>query len=383
MANTGKTLARVLRAAHRPIDDIDQDKLISPQLTTVACEAWLGGLVLEAVERHRWSVALPQLRRLRWQASRIDRTNRHILQCLSRAAFAFRECEVEVLLLKGAALNFTLYKRLHLRPMSDLDLLVGPEDASRAMLALEQSGFRRGVGLVRKDFFPRFHYATEYRSDHAHSVRIDLHVRPFRPLRYAQTIPDEAFWHRAQVVDVGGVSARVADAEEQFVHLATHSAIHGHSRLLWLYDLCRLVDLSGDDLDWDRIVAMSRRLSLVLPVRETLQKLQMHWGPLAPDDIREAMNAERVGWRDRLCLAQAPQDAVRPIRHAAVNLLCMRGIRFRLGYLRCVLWPDRGHMGQVYHRRHRGWLLFAHLRRWLRPLFRPVLRSYSLLRSSA
>jgi hypothetical protein len=168
---------------------------------------------------------------------------------------------------------------------------------------------------------------------------------------------------------------RVSADEEQFVHLATHSAVHGHSRLLWLYDLCRLLDSHGADLDWDRAVRLCRRLRLVLPVRDALHKLETLWGPLAPDSVREAMNAAHTGWRDGLCLAQAPHDATRPIRHVVVNLLCIRGIRFRLGYLLRVLLPERGHMAQVYHRRHRGWLLLAHIRRWLRALLGPAMRS--------
>ena len=382
--NTGanELIPQILRAAHRPTDDIDHKKLRWPDLTSAACRAWLGGIVLEAIERHGWSVELPQLQQLRWQASQIERTNRQMLQRLSRTAIAFQDCEVEVLLLKGAALNMTLYKQLHLRPMSDLDLLVHPAHLPRAMTALEQSGFRRGAELVREDFFPRYYYATEYLSEPPSSVRVDLHARPFRPLRYAQTVRDDAFWDRTRVVDMGGASLHVAADEEQFVHLATHSACHGHSRLLWLYDLCRLVDVCGPNLDWDRIVATCRRLQLVLPVREALRELEMRWGPMAPERIRQALNRQRVGWRDRLCLAQAPHDSTCPKRHVTVNLLCLRGLRFRLGYLRRVLLPDRAHMSQVYPRRHRGWLFVAHTRRWLRAFLRPALRFFRPLRGN-
>ncbi len=293
-----------------------------------------------------------------------------MLRRLSQAAIAFQDCDVEVLLLKGAALNKTLYAGLGQRPMSDIDLLVRAEDIAGATTALEKSGFRRGVELVRRDFFPNYYYATEFLSESPDQVRVDLHARPFRPLRYAQTVRDDAFWDRARVVDMGGAPLRVAADEEQFVHLATHSAVHGHSRLLWLYDLCRRIDLRGPSLDWDHIVAACRRLQLVLPVREALRELAMRWGPMAPERAQETLNRQRVGWRDRLCLAQAPHDSTCSKRHVAVNLLCMHGLRFRLAYLRRVLLPDRAHMSQVYRRRHRGWLLFAHARRWLRVVTR-------------
>ncbi len=377
-----RLLAPILRAAHTRVVTLNDEEVDWPQLVAAACDAWLGGIVLEAIERHGWSVELPQMQQLRWQASQIQRVNGRILRALSTAAFELRKGDVEVLVLKGAALNLTLYETLDRRSMSDLDFLVKERDLDRATMLLEQAGFRRGAEFVRHDFFPQYHYAVEYVSPGSDAVRIDLHVRPFRPLRYA-TIDSESFWSGACVVDVGGASVRVAADEEQFVHLAAHSAFHGHNRLVWLYDLCRLVDTAGRDLDWDRVVTICRQLKLVLPIRKALQKVENLWGPMVPDHIRSSIASVRVGWRDRLCLAQTPHDATRPIRHIVVNLLCMRGVINRFGYVLRVLLPDRGHMGEVYSRRHRGWLVAAHARRVLYTLLRPAIRSIGLLRPSA
>jgi hypothetical protein len=338
----------------------------------MACDSWLGGLLLEAVERHRWHVAHNELQLLRWQAMQIRRGNRRLLEALAGIASVFRDRGVDVLLLKGAGLNLTVYDRPDRRPMSDLDLLVRPDRLFEAMAALADRGYVPGPAFVSRDFFPRFHYAMEYRSPGPNAARVDLHVRPFRPLRYAQTVVGSVFWDHARCVELCGAPLGVPRDEAQFVHLATHSAGHGHSRLLWLYDLCRLVECSRQSLDWDRILHFSRRLRLVLPVRQAVHELETRWGPVAPDEIREALRRERVGWRDRLCLAQAPRDATRPIRHVGVDLACTRGIRFRLAYLRRILVPDAGHMSQVYPRRHRGWLPVAHLRRWFWPLVRPA-----------
>jgi hypothetical protein len=315
---------------------------------------------------------MPQadMQQLRWQALQIRRNNQHLLQALGGIAGAFREARVPVLLLKGAGLNLTLYEKADTRPMSDLDVMVRPDDLSRATAALASMGMQPGPDFVHRDYFPRFHYAMEFRSPEPESVRVDLHVRPFRPLRYGQTVQPGVFWENARAVEVEGAPLHVPSDAEQFVHLATHSACHGHSRLIWLYDLCRLVDASGPNLDWDRIEHLARSLHLVLPVRQALAELEARWGPMAPDEIRNALEQEPVGWRDRLCLAQTPHDAARPIRHVTVNLICTGGVRFRLGYLRRLLLPDAAHMRQVYHRRHRGWILLAHLRRWAGPFLR-------------
>ena len=359
-------LARCMQAAHGPASDMGPETVDWPLLTRAGCTAWLGGLILAAAERNRWYVPPPQMRQLRWQARQIRQHNLRMMGCLSRIALALHDQGVKILLLKGAALNLTLYDAPELRPMSDLDLLVHPETVAEAATAMERLGYRRGPGLVRSDFFPRFHYEVEYQSDGPRPVSVDLHVRPFRPLRHAHTVPDDAFWRRSRRLDVGRAPVWVLGHEEQLVHLATHSAYHGHSRLLWLYDIRRLIDLNNSNFDWERTLRTCRELGLVLPVRTALRAMESLWGPICPDHIRQDLYDQPVDWRDRLCLAQAPHDANHSVRHVAVNLLCTQGLSFRLAYLSRVLFPDREHMGQVYCRRHWGWLLCAHVRRWWR-----------------
>ena len=89
-------------------------------------------------------------------------------------------------------------------------------------------------------------------------------------------------------------------------------------------------------------------------------------------------------WRDRLVLAQAPRDSAHPLAHVAVNMLTAPGVRFRMGYLWAMMFPDRDHMGGVYPWRHPGWPACAHLWRFarlmVRPLYTKATRSWPRLR---
>lgn len=363
-------LSALLLGAHRSTLDVDVGAVDWIDTARTACKGGLGGILLAAAEHHGWSIPERPLTWLRQQALQIRMDNFHMMRRLRDIATRFRGHNVEALLLKGAALNLTLYDRAELRPMSDVDLLVRPEAVTAAMRTLEQLGFRRGPGLVRSDFFPRFHYEVEYCSDEARPVRIDLHVRPFRPSRYARTVPTDAFWEDSETYDLCGAEVRVCSVEDQFIHLATHSACHGHCRLLWLYDIRRLIDFSGAAFDWDRMVSQCRRYGLAHPVRLALLAVEAAWGQACPERARRRLTGEAAGWRDRLCLAQAPHDAERPVRHVAVDLLCTPGVVYRFGYLWRMLIPDRCHLEQVYARRHAGWMVFAHVGRWLRAAIR-------------
>lgn len=366
-------LPELLRAAHRDAAGIDEHRIDWPATTRAAVTDWLGGILLQAVDRHRWTVPKEQLMQLRWQALQIRRSNLRLMRCLDHAARVLKEQSIEVLALKGAALNLTLYDQGDLRPMSDLDLMVRSDDATRSVEVLELNGYRRGHALVHPDFFPRFHYETELETVESNPIRIDLHARPFRPMRCAATLPDNALWEWATSVAVDKGFVRIPVAEEQLIHLAAHSAFHGHDRLLWMYDLCRLIDTQRFGINWDRVVETSRRFELVLPLHSALRRAADLWPGLIPVDALNTLAAHPVGWREHLSLFQAPRDAYQPIRHVAVNFVCAAGWRFRCQYLIRVLLPSAEHMAEKYGKRSGASMFLTYAWRGLRAASRVVL----------
>jgi hypothetical protein len=280
---------------------------------------------------------------------------------LERILQAFNENDLPVMLLKGAALNLTVYPSADLRPMSDVDLLVQPCDARRALKLLDDLGCRRGFSLIRDDFFPKYHYEVEVIVPSIRPMRIDLHARPLRPLRLARIIPDLALWAGAREVRCGAVTALIPRPEYNLIHLAAHAAYHGCSRLIWLYDIKRVVEAFGDAMDWNLVVARCREWRLSLAVRKALAQAAATFGPVCPAAILEELSRHHASWRDRLALYHAPRDGGSPIGHVVCNLLCTPGTRFRLGYLIALLLPSRDHLADLYKRRHPGWLLCAHV----------------------
>ena len=269
-------------------------------------------------------------------------------------------------LLKGAALNLTLYDRADLRPMSDVDLLVRPESAGDALRCLLRNGCRRGFALLRDDFFPKYYYELELVSESIHPQRIDLHAHPFRPLRLARTIPTDDFWLGAHRIDVGESEAFVPRREIMLIHLAAHAAFHGCSRLLWLYDIRRWAQRHGDMIDWRLFLQRADEWGLSQAVACALERTKALFGPVCPDDVVDRLRAAPTHWRDRITLAHTPRESASPTVHVAVNLLCTPGVRFRLGYLAALVRPGRDHLAGLYPWRHPGWVACAHVWRLVR-----------------
>ena len=300
--------------------------------------------------------------------------NLRMMGLLERIARRFNAAGIPLLALKGAALNLVLYDRAADRPMGDLDLLIRPEHTEESFTLLDELGCLRGEPLVREDFFPKFHYENEFIAGGIYPVKIDLHVRPFRPLRYSRLVPEEALWERAQAVAFGQATILVPAAEDMLIHLAAHSAIHGNSRRQWLGDIKRWAEARQSDIDWDRLLATVEAWRLALPVREAFRRTQQEFGPVCPAQVTRRLCEVQANWRDHLVLRQAPRDASHPVAHVAVNALCTPGWRFVLDYLRAVLLPDRRHMSEWYGRRHRGWLACARLLRCSLPITNRIQR---------
>ncbi|MGB2986444.1 MAG: nucleotidyltransferase family protein [Phycisphaerae bacterium] len=337
-----------------------------------ARRAGVAGLLLEHASRYDLPLPVNVADELRQRAMVVGAANMSMAGELERVVEAFNHGGVPVMLLKGAALNLTVYKRPDLRPMSDLDLLIEPHRAADAVRLLLDRGCRRGFDLMREDFFPKYHYEIELMTHSPRPARIDLHARPLRPLRVSRTMPDNAFWKDAQVVGVGESEAVIPRPETMFIHLAAHAAFHGCPRLLWLYDIKRLADECGEAMDWSLVTRRARDWRLSLPVLQAIERTAEVFGPVCPEAVTDELAAHKTSWRDQLTLAHAPRDATSPIGHVVVNLLCTPGIRFRAGYVMAMLLPGRAHLAGLYPWRHPGWIACAHARRSIRAFGRLV-----------
>jgi len=280
--------------------------------------------------------------------------NLHLLAELENLLIAFNRRGIPVMLLKGAALG-SVYGRPDLRPMSDVDVLVRPGHLDAALRLLDEQGCGRGRDLVGGDFFPTFHYETEVFTRSARPARVDLHVRPFRPMRVSRTMPDNALWERAGNAVIGRGEAAVPCPEFMLLHLAVHAAFHGFSRILWLYDIKRFTEMHGASMDWDLLTERAASWRLTLPLLRALEETRRQLDVPGLCGVIEGLSSRPVTWADRLTLAQAPRDAAHPMEHVLVNLLGTPGVRFRLRYLRALLRSSRRHLAGLYPYRHPGW----------------------------
>ena len=95
--------------------------------------AGLAAFVLDHATLNNLKLPVVYVRRLRAAAMTVAVRHNNMMRELERVVCAFNRAGIPVMLLKGAALNLTVYERADQRPMSDLDLLVKPENAHEAL----------------------------------------------------------------------------------------------------------------------------------------------------------------------------------------------------------------------------------------------------------
>ncbi len=335
------------------------------ELSLEAVGQGLGGLFAKAASDLHVKLPAETATLLRAAGHQTAACNMHMESRLDVVARAFNDARLDLLAIKGVVLAKQAYKRRDLRPMVDVDLLLRYADAKAACRVFENIRCRRGEDLVRSDFFPRFYSEVEYFTDEPHPVKFDVHVRPFRPLRYATTVPDGAFWEDAERMGTGRGWVYVPSAERMLIHVLCHAACHGASRLLWLLD-AKMLSVGATDINWGLFLELVRRWRLGWPVLQAWSRAEELFGSVGPRRIRDELERGRTTWRDRLVVWQAPRDADHPASKVIVDILTGAGIRSRLYYLAAVAFPQRTHMSTVYAGRHRGWLAVAHLWRVVR-----------------
>ena len=348
-----------------------KDGPCSANQVKAALKSRTAGLFLQAIQELSLNIDADHERMLQLQATHAAGENLGAVRTFATLASRLNEAHLPFLVLKGAALNLSTYDGPELRPMTDIDILVRPADVSAADQLLMSAGCRAGRPLVRRDFFPRYYYEREYEIPGPPRCRLEVHAHLFRPLRYMQTVPVDGMWDDPIRAKMDSVDVLHPSHENMVIHLAAHSTIHGNVRLLWLYDIFRFVQAHADRIDWRKVQEKATAWSLSLAVQRALSETADLFDDVKLRD-RVAEFSCHAAWQDRLVLAQAPRDSTHPLVHVAVNMLTAPGVRFRLGYLWAMMFPDRDHMGGVYPWRHPGWPACAHLWRLARLLVRPL-----------
>jgi len=201
-------------------------------------------------------------------------------QALIEILELFQSEQLDVLVLKGAALCYTLYPDPALRPMRDIDLLVHESAADRAHAILKDGGFSQAESIIPPD---HFHLPPLYRDIGDTKICIEIHrgLYPNCPPYYPD-IDFDRLLAAGQSFHIGTQEACTLDDVEMLHYLYQHGF---HAPLTFeSYKLINGADLTGfieknfQTLDWQKIGERFPHLIKALPFLHQI-------APWNPDNV--------------------------------------------------------------------------------------------------
>ena len=284
---------------------------------------------------------------------------------LSAAHDVSRLCEgaqrhgVELLLLKGAALAYTHYRRPYLRPRNDVDLFLRRADLGRGEEILASLGYERAPEADAELWTGQRHYV---RAAPTGAAFVDLHWKVANALAFAEALTFEDAWLRSVAVPALGPFARTLSAPDALLLACIHRVAHHQDRvnLLWLWDI-HLIASGLSAAEWEVFLDRSTWARMRLVCARSLRLARECFGTEIPDAASEAIGAA----------ADEPAAAflrggLRQVDVARADLAMLASWRQRFALVREHLFPPVAYMRTKYARCPAVLLPLAYLYRIVR-----------------
>lgn len=281
--------------------------------------------------------------------------NMILYNAFTQLATIFRSAGIRLIALKGIGLAETLYQDIQLRQMSDIDILVHPEDGLRCIELLKTSGYVPAKSGALSDFVASVsdfvHYTPMIQNGVSVEVHVQLHYRE-EPIQ----INMDRFWQDAVPAVVGGVAVWMPDLHHQLIHLAVHLHKHfqkGHVQFSSFADLVNILQEHQHAIDWNKMENLCADYCCVREVFSYLLLVSRYCYAPFPAGLYDRYSAYLT---DELCeqffrylhgyqKEEAPASAVpahlQNIRH-------LKGIRAHVHYFRDLFFPSPSFMQEKY-----------------------------------
>lgn len=221
--------------------------------------------------------------------------NQVLFHEMGRLLEDFHLAGIRTMLLKGSALTLLHYKDYGLRPMSDFDLLVPTEQASRAIKLLEE------LNWSRKE---RHRSPHSLGFENASGRELDLHRHVLAEC--CQLDADDDFWRCAVSTTISEVATLALNPTDQLLHVCVHGvAWNAVPPLRWVADAMTI--LKTAEVDWNQLIERARKRRLLLPLTRALGYLQDTLGAAIPSPVLQQMHnlpitrAERLYHKAKTC----------------------------------------------------------------------------------
>ncbi|HXQ22802.1 MAG TPA: nucleotidyltransferase family protein [Candidatus Acidoferrales bacterium] len=290
------------------------------RFTLLARHHGLVPILYRSLRERAASVPAEWLRRFKAQYVATAFHNQLAQTCVDEVGTAFDTERISVIVMKGAALQRTLYDDPGLRVLGDVDLLVEDRDVERAGAQLQRMGLKLIASAHADERGPLCHIHLVYCRPQPRSIPVELHWRLFEPYQPYVFDLDVV---RAQARQLSGMppNVLVMAPEHELAHLCVHLDRHavtfrslvnrndwfellllpqGLGRLLWLYDIALYLQRRSALIDWGSFVDTACRWAIDGRVYATLELSRRALGVGPPPEVLQALHRGQPRFVERI-----------------------------------------------------------------------------------
>lgn len=264
----------------------------------------------------------------------------YIYEKLKKVIGAFEERQIPVIVLKGALLAKAVYP-FGVRPFDDIDLLVKPEHFDEINNVLQKLGYADTAYSIplwtHQDFANK---VTYHEKDRDVNIPVDLHFS-LGPHPYLGRLSRELLWKDAEKFEIEGMNLYGLKAEVQLLHLCLH--LFQHLNESWISSCCDMASVIRyyeDSFDWDLFADILRSTGTVLPVRESLKRMQGFFGELVPMETMKAIEEIKTSSTAKTIFSYSKRNSEQMDRFF-IQYISTPGLGMKLRCLKQALLPNR------------------------------------------
>ena len=266
-----------------------------------------------------------------------------------------------------------------MRGMSDVDLMVRKEDLFRVDDRLSSLGYlSRDSSVAKAILNPAGYLASlEYRKNDPSPLNLHLHWHPVNTsvpaTMFVEQIDLSRLWENATMTSVADSHALMLRPEHMIIYLCEHALRIGHSfdRLILVCDIFFSIKASENSLNWDFIVAESRRFNLSRFVYHSLSIVEHYTALDIPDSCIAKLKPPDISCGEKFFLSLQLNNRRISGSSYFVYLAMNRGVLAKIGFIARTFFPPpqillqrrhgKGHESAKSYYINRVWEVISHM----------------------
>lgn len=266
---------------------------------------------------------------------------------------------IKFLVLKGFAYTFSLYDNSHIRPYSDIDVLVDEADYKKTEKLLIELGYTKL--LSRQGKF--ISYQNSFYDDSIHKTTIDLHWQINNRIEFHQHFQFERLYSAAIKIESQTINFKTLSPIDAFILASCHYQGHrpNDRKHIWLYDLALLWSNMSLELQTITLEVVHKRQQSQI-VNSVLKLLQSTFINCIEATIENTNAQEET--------QKYLQHRNSKITDFKIKLKSIKGYKNKFLFLCEYVFQNKNYVKNRYKLNSNIWVYFYYPRMWIEDIFK-------------